>query len=61
MGVAEMERSSMHVHMSVEKVEPADIAFSASLLLVNFDSGTMGSRAIPDWVRGKIAMHEGLA
>ena len=60
MSVVNMGRSSMQVMMSVDQVDSAETAFTAKLLLVNFDERTMSSREIPPWVRSKIAAYEGI-
>ena len=55
-----MGRSSMQVLMAVKHADSGDTAFTAKLLLVNFDDETMASREIPDWVRSKIKIYEGI-
>ncbi len=60
MSVASMGRSSMQVLMAVKHADSGNTAFTAKLLLVNFDDETMASREIPDWVRSKIKIYEGI-
>ncbi len=60
MAVTSLGRSSLTVMMIVQKSEASEIAFSANLVLVNFDNDTHASRPLPDWVRSKVTAFEGL-